>query len=305
MSKIMVFDVAAESGGALSVLNGFYKEFKENLDNEYIIVVSRPHLSDAANIKVLRYPWVKRSWGHRLYFDNFIAPDLIRKNEVGKVLSLQNIIIPHTRIDQTVLVHNALPFIEYKFSILEDPLLWSYQNVIGRMIFRSIKKATKVIVQTEWMKNACVKRLNIDPVKLEVLPAKINIEVKNRFKPTKESLSTFFYPASGALFKNHRLIIEACRELKHQGIENYTVLFTLKGDENRHIGKLYKSVAANQLPVKFIGSLSRKEVFDYYSKSILIFPSYIESFALPLHEAMAHGAPILATKQLLSREVLG
>lgn len=305
MNKIMVFDVAAESGGALSVLNDFYSEFKANPNTEYIIVVSKPVLKDADNITVLRYPWVKKSWVHRFYFDNFIAPCLIKKHGIDRVLSLQNVIIPHIRIDQTVLVHNALPFFDYRFSILEDPLLWSYQNVIGRMIFRSIKKASKVIVQTEWMKNACIKKLNIDPVKLEVLPAKLNIEVKNRFKPTKESLSTFFYPASGALFKNHRLIIEACLELKHQGIKNYTVLFTLKGDENKHVAKLYKSIMANKLPIKFLGSLSRNEVFDYYSKSILIFPSYVESLALPLCEAMAHGAPILAAKYPFSFEVIG
>ena len=304
MKKIMVFDVAAESGGALSVLNDFYNEFKKDLSNEYILVVSKPVLKDTLNIKVLRYPWIKKSWIHRLYFDNFTAPNLIRKHEVDKVLSLQNIIIPHTRVNQTVFVHNSLPFTEYRFSIIEDRLLWFYQNILSKIIFRSIKKANKVLVQTKWMKNACVEKLNINPVKIEVLPPKINIEVINKFKPTKENLSTFFYPASGVLFKNHRIIIDACMKLKEQGINDYTIIFTLNGNENRYVVQLYKSVIEHELPIKFIGSLSRKEVFDYYSRSILIFPSYVESSPLPLSEAKMHGTPILASECPFSHEIL-
>lgn len=59
-----------------------------------------------------------------------------------------------------------------------------------------------------------------------------------------------------------------------------------------------------RLPVKFIGFLSREEVFDWYSKSILLFPSYIESFPLPLREARLTGAPILASDMPFSREIL-
>ena len=38
--RIMVFDVPAESGGALSVLHEFYNEFKLDQENEYIFVLN-------------------------------------------------------------------------------------------------------------------------------------------------------------------------------------------------------------------------------------------------------------------------
>lgn len=302
--NIMVFDVPAESGGALSVLKYFYSEYKADENNNYIFVVSKPEMKEAHNIKVLRYPWIKKSWLHRLYFDSLIAPKLIREHEVDEVLSLQNVIIPHTKIKQTVYVHNSLPFAEYRFSIIENRLLWIYQNILSKGIFKSIKNANKVIVQTQWMKKACVERLNINSEKIEVMPPKINIEVIKHFIPTKESLSTFFYPASGVEFKNHKVIVDTCLEMKKLGIHNYKVIFTLKGDENKKISDLYKKVKEQGVPIDFIGSISRDIVFEYYSNTVLIFPSYIETVGLPLIEAKLHGTPILVSDCAFSHEIL-
>jgi len=302
--RIMVFDVPAESGGALSVLHEFYNEFKLDQENEYIFVLSLPELKETSNIKVLRFPWIKKSWGHRIYFDHIIAPRLIKEYEVDKVLSLQNIKIPHTKVYQSVFVHNALPFSEYRFSFMENRLLWVYQNIIGKNIMKSIKKADHVIVQTNWMKKKCVERLRVSPEKIEVQPPKIDIEVKKIFKQTKESTSTFFYPASGVVFKNHKVVVDACLMLKEQGITDYNIIFTIVGDENEHIVDLFNISKENDLPIKFIGSLTREETFDFYAKSILIFPSYIETVGLPLLEAKLHNTPILVSDCEYAKEVL-
>ena len=302
--RIMVFDVPAESGGALSVLHEFYNEFKLDQENEYIFVLSLPELKETSTIKVLRFPWIKKSWGHRIYFDRIIAPKLIKKHKVDKVLSLQNIIVPHTKVYQSVFVHNALPFTVYKISIKENKKLWVYQNIIGKNIIKSIEMADHVIVQTNWMKKKCIEQLKVSRAKIEVKPPKIDIEVKERFKKTKESMPTFFYPAGGSIYKNHKLIIDACLVLKVKGINDYKVIFTLKGDENGHIAYLYNIVEKNELPISFNGNLTREEVFDFYTKSTLIFPSYIETVGLPLLEAKMHGTPIIASDCAFSKEIL-
>lgn len=302
--RIMVFDVPAESGGALSVLHEFYNEFKLDQKNEYIFVLSLPELKETSNVKILRFPWIKKSWAHRLYFDHFIAPKLIKNYKIDKVLSLQNIIIPHTKAYQSVFVHNALPFSGYRFSFKEDKLLWVYQNIIGKNIMKSIKKSEHVIVQTDWMKNKFVEKLNIFDEKIEVKQSKIDIEIKDQFRETKDSLSTFFYPASGVIFKNHKVIVDACLKLKEDGINEYKVIFTLNGDENKHIAELHNDVKKNQLPIEFVGSMKRDEVFELYSKSVLIFPSYIETVGLPLLEARDHSTPILAADLYYSKEIL-
>lgn len=302
--KIMVFDVPAESGGALSVLNEFYSEYKNDKKNNYIFVISKPELEETENIRVLRFPWVKKSWMHRLYFDNIIAPKLIQKYAVDEVFSLQNIIVPNTKVWQTVYVHNSLPFSDYRFSFTENRLLWIYQNILSKSIYKSIKKANKVIVQTEWMKKAVIEKLKIDDSRITVLPPKIEIEIKRSYKRTKEDLTTFFYPASAVGFKNHKTVVEACLKLKEAGITNYEVIFTIEGNENKNIADLNRIVKENKLPITFIGSLTREQVFNYYSKTVLLFPSYIETVGLPLIEAKMHQTPIIASDCGFSREIL-
>ena len=302
--NIMVFDVPADSGGALSILYEFYNSCKNDKKNNYIFVIGKPIIDETANIKVLRYPWIKKSWLHRLYFDNFIASKLIQRYKIDEVLSLQNVVIPNCNVSQTVYVHNSLPFAEHRFSLFEDKLLWMYQNVISKNIFRSIEKADKVIVQTEWMKKACLEKLNVDEAKIDVRLPEIDIEVKRYYSPTKNSVITFFYPASGVAFKNHRIIVEACLKLQNEGISSYRVVFTLTGSENKHISNLYKIVQDQELPITFVGSLKKEDVFGYYSESILLFPSYIETVGLPLLEAKMHGSPILASDCAFSHEIL-
>ncbi len=302
--RIMVFDVPAESGGALSVLHEFYNEFKLDQENEYIFVLSLPELEETSNIKVVRFPWIKKSWGHRLYFDHFVAPKLIKEYDIDQVISLQNVIIPHTTVYQSVFVHNALPFSEYRFRLTEYKLLWVYQNIIGKNIIRSIKKADRVIVQTNWMKKKFIEELMINSNKIEVKRPKVDITIKEQFWKTKDSLSTFFYPASGVVFKNHKVIVDACLKLKEEDIGDYKVIFTLNGDENKHIAKLYNTVEENQLPIEFRGSIQRDEVFRLYLDSVLLFTSYIETVGLPLIEARMHGTPIIAPDLEYSNEIL-
>ena len=38
--RILVYDVAADSGGAATVLKSFYEEFLKDTENEYIFVLS-------------------------------------------------------------------------------------------------------------------------------------------------------------------------------------------------------------------------------------------------------------------------
>ena len=60
----------------------------------------------------------------------------------------------------------------------------------------------------------------------------------------------------------------------------------------------------NKLPIIFTGYLTKKEMNDYYSKSVLIFPSYIETIGLPLLESRNVGCPIIVSDCGYSREIL-
>ena len=304
--NILVFDVPAETGGALSVLNQYYNEATKrgSREDKWYFIVSVPQLSRTDNIEVLRFPWVKKSWAHRAFFDLVVAPRIVRECEADEILSLQNVVIPRTDVKQTLYLHQPLPFVDIRFGFVENPRFWTYQNVIGRIIRRSLRKADQVIVQTNWMKDACVRKAGIEPDKVAVIPPSLDIRSMECFEFTDESKSTFFYPASGLVYKNHDTIINAAMLLCRNGMRDFRIIFTLRGDENKHIRTLYRKVQENRLPVEFIGAIPRETVFEYYTRSILIFASYIETFGLPMLEARVHGTPVIASDCPFSHEIL-
>lgn len=301
--RIMVFDVPAENGGALTILNQYYDTAIKDKENEWIFVVSTPMLKETNNVKVLNYPWIKISWVHRLYFDKFIAYKLVERYEVDEILSLQNVLIPHTNIKQKLYLHQPLPFVEKAYRITENFKFWMYQNVISRIIFKSIRKADKVIVQTKWIMDAAIQKTGTDKSKFILKQPELNIIVKDFYKHQVDK-KMFFYPASGLSYKNHEIIVKACKTLSDRNKNNYEVVFTLDGNENKEVRKLREVVVKYNLPITFIGSIKIDKVYEYYSKSVLVFPSYIETFGLPMLEAKMHQTPVLASDCAFSHEIL-
>ncbi|MGO4988578.1 glycosyltransferase [Gallicola sp. Sow4_E12] len=302
--KIMVFDVPADSGGALTILNQYYDKAVKDTENEWIFIISTPILKSKMNVKVVNFPWVKKSWFHRLYFDKFVAPKLVKEYKIDEILSLQNTTIQNVNVKQTLYLHQPLPFVEKRYRLTENPKFWIYQNIISRMIFKSIKNADKVIVQTKWMKEACLQKVETDPNKFEIIQPDINIIVNKYYKQEDMINRQFFYPSSALEYKNHEVIVKAVKKLIDQNINNFTVVFTLDGNENPNINRLHKMCKKQNLPIQFIGKINIEDVYDYYSKSILIFPSYIETFGLPMLEASMHKSPILASDCAFSHEIL-
>ena len=302
--RILVYDVAADSGGAVTVLKSFYEEFCRDTENEYVFVLSVFELPDTEHIRVLNYPWVKKSPFHRLYFDHVRAHRLVKEYQIDQVLSLQNIELPHAGVPQTVYEHNALPFSEYRFKLQESFRLWFTQQILGRLMKRSIRSAEKVLVQTGWMKQEIVRQCRISEDKVEVKFPPVDLPKEQTCRLNREQ-PVFLYPANASIYKNHRTLLKACELLQGQGYTRYQVIWTVTGEENDKIRALRKESEEKNLPVVFRGVLSKEELFALYSSSVLVFPSYIETIGLPLLEAKAAGTWILAADCLYARDMVG
>ena len=301
--NILVYDVAADGGGAATILEYYYSLHKKDKKNHYIYLLSTYHLDDTDNITVINVPNVRKGWGHRIVFDLLGARSYLREYEIEEVISLQNNILPCFHGRQIVYVHNALPFAEKRYSLFENRYLWLYQNIIGYLIKRSISKADEVIVQTHHMKKAICSQIKGAEAKVKVsFPA---IEYESGLRYTEQVHPQFFYPANPSEFKNHAIIVEACRILKSKGYCQFKVLFTIRGNEAKHIRILRNITETEQLPVVWGGNLDKKSIFSNYASSILIFPSYIETIGLPLLEAMSVEAPMIVSDLDYAREVVG
>ena len=309
--RIVVNNIAASKTGALSVLRDFYNYIAENEtgSNEWIFVLGDRLLEERDNIRVIVRDDIKASRRNRLMFDLRTGADFFMSLKPDVLFSMQNTLPGGYRGRQVLYVHQPLGYQNWKnFSFLkaEEREYAIYQKLIGRMIDASVKRADKVIVQTEWMRKAVTAKTGVPEDRIVKIMPDIDITGDLRNTALEHCCSdervtnnSFFYPAGEILYKNHGCILEAAGILKSRGIDDFTIAFTLnKGD----IPYLDRYPEYEQ--VKYLGRISREEVFERYRKDILLFPSYIETFGYPPAEARAVGGRILASDCPFCHEVL-
>ena len=166
--RIVVDDIAASKTGALSVLRDFYNAVSEYektwSGNEWIFVLGDKLLEERENIKVLVRDDVKRSRKNRLVFDLKTGADYFKSLKPDVLFSLQNTLPRGYRGKQVLYVHQPLSYQTWKkFSFFkpEEREYAIYQYLIGNVIDSSVKRADKVIVQTEWMRRAVIGKTKV------------------------------------------------------------------------------------------------------------------------------------------------
>lgn len=291
--RIVVNDIAASKGGALTVLKDFYSCVRENdTENEWIFLLGDNILEETDNIKIIALPHIKNSRKKKLRFDLFTGRKFINSLQPDVVFSLQNTLTFGVKAPQIIYLHHPVPFQKTKkFSFLKgsERSLAVYQHLIGRVIKKSVKKSDKVIVQTEWMQEAVIKQCRLPEEKvMRVAPTVADISIYNTdipFHPDR-----FFYPTAQPIYKNNGAIFKACELLNQKNIRCDVVL-TLPPEHSKG-------------DVRCVGRLPYGEVIEKYAESTLLFPSYIETFGYPMAEARKVGTIVLASDCPFSREVL-
>ena len=308
--RILVFDVPASKGGALSILKDFVSYIDKRVCvHEWYFVVSTEELNTHnPKIHMIRESFSKRSWVHRAFWEVFIANKIAKTLNPDVILSLQNTAIMFTTIPQIIYVHQSIPFCKDKrwiYFSLEELKYVFYRDIFRFLIGRSVRKADKVIVQTSWMKEALVDSYGIPDSKIEVIPPSItNIPLSEKgLSYEGGATNKFFYPAGPSLYKNFEVIIEAVKKLLEQKYAP-KVYLTIKGDENRYTARIKKMLKGLEDNFKLLGSIPREQVFKFYQTSILLFPSYLETFGLPLLEARLFNTPIIVSDRPFAREIL-
>jgi glycosyltransferase involved in cell wall biosynthesis len=323
MDKIIFVNAtAAIEGGALTILKQFLEEIAtySNKNMYYYIFCSLEELKtyENENIKVVNNIKGKK-WLDRIKWDLYGLKSWSKKKDIRAdlIISFQNTGVRYYKdIKQLIYLHQPIPFAENKnwdFFNKNERILWFYKNIYKKIIKYSLKDNSYIIVQTEWMRNAVIKQFNWDSSKIFVIKpdlVKISIEEISNLE-FKDRKFRIFYPAHKAIYKNHELIIRALRYIKDQKkkiYDNLMIHFTiddnLGNDRNDTIINLIRDLKVND-HIKLEGKLSYETVLSFYkSCNLMLFPSYIETFGLPLIEAASFGIPILAADMDYAREVM-
>lgn len=113
----------------------------------------------------------------------------------------------------------------------------------------------------------------------------------------------FIYVSDGPAHKNHLRLFAAWQLLADRG-ERPSLAVTLHPERDRHLIDFMDELKARGISIENLGILPHTQVLAAYRQAgALIFPSYAESFGIPLLEAVDAGLPILAPELDYVRDV--
>lgn len=296
--RIVVNDIAASEGGAMSVLKDLYDDVVSNHDNiEWVFLLGNNYLKETENIKICTYPEIKKNWYRRIWFELFAGAKVINNMNPDIYISLQNTATIGVKSAQYVYFHQVIPYQQtVNFHLLRknESLLWIYQH-IGKRVYNFLFKHTHstIIVQSTWLarKMKTILKNNVIVSRPNFV---INMGEVQDGDVSNEGLVVFFYPTSDQRYKNLDVVFSAISYLQMKGITDFKVVLTVEQGKNK-----------KNRNIDFVGKISRDEVYSQMNRSVLIFPSLIESFGLPLLEASAIGTYIVAADLEYAHETLG
>lgn len=284
-TKIQIHATNIEGLGASIVVNELLKNLIPKLSEKYsqvIIYTSNKITQEYYDFSNVTYKEYKRILPKSLSrFIEIIAARFI----FAQIPTITLGDIPLRGINNQVLFIQQSNLLKKKVNIYTST---QFSFVVQRFLFRINRKFIgKIIVQTNIVKNGLIKSYAIEPDRIIVQPHPISLEKYQL--PAKTEPNTklkLFYPASNYEHKNHKLIIELDNNYRLEDLVS-EIIITISDPPN-----LRKSSI-----IKALGTISHQECFEYYATAnCLLFPSLMESYGLPLIEAMYIGIPIIAPK---------
>lgn len=305
--KLVISAVNIVEGGMLKILIDALTSAVRLLGDEWDIValVHRKSLIDIPGVELMEFPEAKRRWSNRVFFEYFKCRSLSREINPDLWLSLHDM-SPFVRAKrQAVYCHNPAPF--YRIPLKDIGMDWKFYlfTKFYAYLYRiNIGSNDYVIVQQEWLRNAFER---LYPVRSVIVAHPVGEELSVEVVETRpdDGKLSLIYPALPRSFKNVELLCEAVAGLSASERQRIALHLTIEGDENtyaRWLGRRFKGKPG----IHFDGRLARAEMSKAYAASdVVVFPSVLETWGLPLSEAKAMGKQILASDLPYAHEGVG
>ena len=310
---VVVSAVNFSEGGPLTVLQESLEAAAQCLPADWKItaLVHRKDLITNPRIETLAFPQSKRSWFTRLWLEWVAFDRLSRSLKPDLWLSLHDI-TPRVRARrQAVYCHNPSPFhkLTWRDARLE-PAFALFNLLYGRLYGAFLSRNHTVVVQQAWLRQA-FRRLYAHPNVVVAYPMRPDEEVTapaqacgmGPFSGSRPLV--MLYPALPRVFKNIEVLCEAIKRLPPAVSDAVELRLTLSGAENAYVRDLHQRFSS--VPgVRFIGRQTRQQMAEEYRAcDVVVFPSRLETWGLPITEAKALNKPLVVADLPYAHETAG
>lgn len=246
-------------------------------------------------------------------------PGWLESSRASGVLAFANVASPLCPVPQVVYIHQLLAF-------HTDPRgapfsFRAFKLRLARgLILRGALRAASVIVQTQHMRSRLESVAAELTGRVHVIPGcASSIRLSDEIRPEKRRLidgcswPRLAYVAHPAYHKNHANLIRALPKIVER-YPNVTLLLTMETDGHNpmvdtgcvsKIRRLVEEIGVGG-HVAWLGTLSQQEVrYLLRQTSVAVFPSFEESFGIPLAEVIAECCPLAASDLPFARDVAG
>lgn len=304
MLRIVISAVNFTEGGPLTVLRECLAAASRlPAEFEIVALVNRADLVDQPRVRLIVIPSSKKSWFHRLYWEWWGFTRISRKLKPALWLSLHDVTPRVLTARQAVYCHNPSPF--YKIGWREawmEPTFLMFNWFYAFLYRVFIRRNYCVIVQQSWLRDEFLKYMGQLPI---VVGHPLIPIIEKGLPPPLGSKLIFIYPALPRVFKNIETLCKAAQILSSRGINGFEIRLTLDGTENRYARWLLNQFRDTR-EVRFIGRQTKDEMVTHYSiADVVVFPSKLETWGLPITEAKAHRRPLLVADLPYAHETVG
>jgi len=290
---------------------------KLDTENEYVVFVSRTnrHLYEFGyqNFRLVHGGPSNEARKWRVLAEHTSIPALLWRYRVD-VFNAPATIAPITSPGKLVLTVKALTQFHHAGAVP-----WRVRTYRSLMLERSARRATLVVANSD----SCVEDVDrflrvprakirkvheaYDPTIFHVMDlAFVKAELSRRFRIERPYVLfvSSFYP-----YKNAEGLLEAFRRVCDKPACKDMLLVCVGGnDTDGYLGKIKRQAEAIGLAdrVVFTGYLPHPDVALFYNgASVFVYPSHYETFGLTIPEAMACGAPVIASNVMSIPEIAG
>jgi glycosyltransferase involved in cell wall biosynthesis len=290
-------------GGSLTVLKDLLSEAGAQLAGSWTIIalVSDRKVLDVPGVKIVQLDH-RRGWLSRLYIEFFLFRKISQRLTPTVWLSMRDISPRVKAVRQVVYCHNPLPF--FRMSLRHgwyDPKALLHSLFYSCLYRLNIHSNEYVIVQQEWLRREFRRLYRLKNVvvafpAVKPMPRKHDPQTKRSF--------TFLYPAAPRVWKNIEVLCEAARLMEREG-DHFKIRITVDAQDCRYTAALQRRYQ-HQPGLAFIGKQNPDSLAEEYRQcDVVLFPSLLETWGLPISEAKLLGKPIIAADLPYAHETAG